>query len=269
MIKTTFESSTIVIDAPITDHCAVLGSITIKTSTKQSKNFIINKINYDAIVNELLSKNFKDIINLQNPNCTAKAFVDIIQTSILNNSLKIITPRRIRCIKPWITPGLVRCMKNRDLMHIKSKKETNNIVLKITYTRYKNYCNDLLKRLKRNYEKSQLSKHVKNPKLKWKIIDSITNRNNKKESPIDLLKTGTTPQNALNKANSYFTSIGKELAEKIIAQKLHNTDNPERTQNPVNPMAMLETSEEEVEAILMNLNSDSATGWDDIPTKLL
>ncbi|CAF4850788.1 unnamed protein product [Pieris macdunnoughi] len=28
MIKTTFESSTIVIDAPITDHCAVLGSIT-------------------------------------------------------------------------------------------------------------------------------------------------------------------------------------------------------------------------------------------------
>lgn len=269
MIKATFDSSTIVIDAPITDHCAVLSSIATKAKTKQSKNFIINKINYDAIVNELLSKNFNDIINPQNPNYTAKAFVDIIHTSILNNSLKIITPRRTRCIKPWITPGLLRCMKNRDRMHIKSKKETNNIVLQITYTRYKNYCNDLLKRLKRNYEKSQLNKHIKNPKLKWKIIDSITNRNNKKERPIDLLKAETTPQNALNKANTYFTSIGKELAEKIIAQKLHINDDPERTHNPVNSMAMLETSEEEVEAILMNLNSNSATGWDDIPTKLL
>lgn len=216
ILKSKFPAMTLVMEAPLTDHSAVMTAVVLKNKIIKSVNTPTFKINYEEIVNEIIKKDFNDIIHSKDPNWLAEQLITRLNTAILNNTIRVITPRSTRCLKPWITPGLIRCINNRDRMHLKFKQESSNIVLKITHNRYKNYCNDLLKRLKRNYERNLLNKHVKNPKMKWKIINKIANRNNKQSSPDELLKTGITPEDSLERINHYFADVGKELAEKII-----------------------------------------------------
>ena len=54
-------------------------------------------------------------------------------------------------------------IKNRDKMHIKAKKAPDNLILKTTYSRYRNFCNGLLRKLKMAYETSELEKAKKQP----------------------------------------------------------------------------------------------------------
>lgn len=74
-------------------------------------------------------------------------------------------------------------MRHRDQLHLKCNKNLITIILLTTCKRYKNFCNDLPKRLKTKYEKQLLIKYSNDPKMKWKIINMITNsHNNKKNS---------------------------------------------------------------------------------------
>lgn len=71
--------------------------------------------------------------------------------SILDSvKLKHTTAKRISrskfTLKPWITPGLMKCMRHRDQLHLKARNNPNDTILQITYKRYKNFCNDLLKK---------------------------------------------------------------------------------------------------------------------------
>ncbi|KAJ0179100.1 hypothetical protein K1T71_004812 [Dendrolimus kikuchii] len=176
----------------------------------------------------------------------------------------------MNCLKPWITPGLIRCMRHRDRLHLKCKKDPTNIILNKSYKRYKNFCNNLLKDLRNKYEREELTKYANNPKKKWKIIDMVTNRNNsnKKTTATDLLYTEKSPEISLQSVNTYFSNIAKDLADKIIPC---NTDNEDLTLSlsPLKSMVMLGTSEQEIDSIINSLKSDSAVGWDAIPTKVL
>lgn len=70
------------------------------------------------------------------------------------------------------------------------KMDPHNNILKITYRRYRNHCNKLIKKLKRQYNHEQLSKYEKNPKQLWKSIKNITNFNeNKNREPIEMKST--------------------------------------------------------------------------------
>lgn len=266
MVKTNFSTTTLVLQSLLTDHSPVLSCVTLQCPIKPLKQMTINKVNYEAILADLNSVNFSNIMESHDAHWSSAQLLNILNTSIMNNTLKLLTPRRLRCIKPWITPGLVRCIRNRDRMHIRSKLEPNNVTLTITYSRYKNFCNDLLKRLKRNFLANELNKNAKNPKMTWKIINNITNRDTKKPPPLDLLKTKNTPELALEEINLYFTNIAQQLASKIIpcSDQIEESFSP-----PVNSMVMLEATEEEVESIIINLKTDSAMGWDGISTKII
>lgn len=85
-------------------------------------------------------------------------FFNILQQVITKHLVTISFPKNIRIIKPWMTPELVRCIRNRVKIHRKLGKFPNNEILKLTYKRYRNYCNSLIRKLKRTYEKGELEK---------------------------------------------------------------------------------------------------------------
>lgn len=64
--------------------------------------------------------------------------------TIKNNTQLIKSP----LLKPWISPGLMRCIENRHSIHRQLSLHPNNETLKVTCKRYRNYCNSLLKKLK-------------------------------------------------------------------------------------------------------------------------
>lgn len=93
-------------------------------------------------------------------------------------------------------------------MHKKLRLYPNNETLKVTYRRYRNFCNGLLKKLKIQYELNQIITCKNNSKKPWTAIKSLTYLQKQKEYPHDLLKAGDLPQSSTNTANQFFASVG-------------------------------------------------------------
>lgn len=272
LLKSKLSSTTLVLESYITDHKPI---ILMLTTAKQNQNPKLYKSrpNLDAIKSELQNINFTDIYNIQDTNELLNTFISQINTVIINNTSKIIIPRRQRILKPWITPGLLKCIQNRDQMHMRSKKSPNNSTLKITYTRYRNFCNDLLRNLKLTYEKCELQKAQSNPKELWKTIQDITNTRKVRTSPDKLLKISDNPQSSVNQVCSYFSNIGKKLADDIIKINRQPTtpsnNNLCESLTPIDSLVLLEVNETEVDSIISQLRNDCAVGWDGISSSLL
>lgn len=76
-----------------------------------------------------------DLSNLfttTDPNTTTDSLITLLTNTISKNTTIKILPKRKAILKPWITPGLLRCLRNRYQMHRKTKASPNNEVLKIT-----------------------------------------------------------------------------------------------------------------------------------------
>lgn len=90
-----------------------------------------------------------------------------IAESFDENTKAIIIPKSKRILKPCITPGILRCIRNINKMQLKLRTDPHNDTLKISFKRYRNYCNKLIKKLKRSYDRKQLENNLKKPKSLW------------------------------------------------------------------------------------------------------
>lgn len=128
--------------------------------------------------------------------------------SILSSSIETRTEYKKNCkskytTQPWITPGLTRCIRHRDKLHSKVRRFPKDEVLRLIFHRYRNFCNELLKKLKKHYESDQLVSNSNNSKGLWRAIKKITcNLQNKNNQPLDLIASGKNPVDSLNKCNT-------------------------------------------------------------------
>lgn len=267
IIKTKSPSKTFITNSSLTDHQAILLSLQISPSRKNClRNIEI--LNMKSLENDMRDIDFDPVFNSNDPNASLQYFIEALQTRISNNTSSKIISRRYTNIKPWITPGLVRCIRHRDKLHQKWKQTPNNTILSVTYKRYRNFCNNLLKKQKIQYDRAQLQKAGKNNKLIWKFIKSNTFRQTKVDTQLDLLSTCLNPSEATNKVNNYFVNVGKNLAEKTFSRTAINQCLPE-THNSLGSFVLLETDVQEVLCIIDGLKDVCAVGWDNIPNNVL
>lgn len=266
ILKTKLEALTFSLGTSITDHEAVLFCIKTQVAKPNSTTTKINlKIDIDKLKSECNNLKFDIVYQETNVNTAINNFINIIQLLIANNSIKRLIPRNKIIIKPWITTGMLRCIRTRDKMHMKLKTN-NDVILKISYLRYRNYCNNLLKKLKKQYERSQLIMSKNNSKKLWSTIKTITNNNKNKQIPLQLLTTHKTPKESINNTNEYFSNIGKRLSNMIPP---HISCVKKISKPPLNSFVLLPTDIEEVERTLQLLKSDCSPGWDQISADIL
>lgn len=156
-ILTNLSSTTLVVKNSLTDHDTILFAL----NTKMHK--ILNKqtktsINYEKISIDLQNFDFRPVLESSDVNVATSLLVNSISDIMNANTTCKTISRRKSTIKPWITQGLLRCISHRDRMHLKLKKDPENSILKLTYTRYRNYCNNITKNLKNQYHKTELEK---------------------------------------------------------------------------------------------------------------
>ncbi|CAG9787488.1 unnamed protein product [Diatraea saccharalis] len=159
---------------------------------------------------------------------------------------------------------------HRDALHRKTQNSQDNEILKISYRRYRNFCNDLLKRLKNEYEKSEINK-CKNPKQTWKTIRKFTNTIKETNHAEELLHSNSScPQTSINLINEYFSNVGKNLASEIDKSAVV-ADIPcaIKSNNHPNSFVLLPTDNIEITNLIQSLKNDSATGSDNIPSAFL
>lgn len=225
------------------------------------------KTDFNAAINYLQLVDFSFIKPTSDANETASLFVEKLSFAIVSNTKSHKVPNRRKIIKPWLTSGLLRCIRHRDRLHRNLKRDPNNEILQITYKRYRNYCNLLLRNLKRNYEKSLLQSSNSN-KDTWNTIKSILEISKPKTSANDLLRLDNGKN--IHEVNRYFSNIGKELADVLISLNSHNKSEYNFDIPPVmNSIVLLPPDEAEIESIIINLKSNCAVGWDSIPVKFL
>lgn len=216
-IKTSYSSTTIVPQTRITDHNPVLIYINMKLDrlyaiTKYKKH------NMPKINNELLKIDLKPVFASSDPNFCMEYLTNSIATIITDNTTTITLSSRKKIIKPWITPGLLRCIRNKDKLHKKFKLFPNNLILEATYKRYRNFCNKLLKKIKITYDTNLINNVKHDNKKLWSVIKNKINKPNQdKNDAINLLKSSSSKITTLNSINRYFIDrcrqdIGRQIS---------------------------------------------------------
>lgn len=270
MLKTTHSAKTFILENAPTDHSTVLLNENLNTSRRNASK-IKTSVNYIKALSEI-KDNLTDILSICDPNIVAETLISKISTALKNNETITKIPCRKRCKQPWITFGVLRCLRNRDKLHLKVKNDPDNQILKITYKRYRNYCQKFVRNLKNKYEKSKLENVNSNPKVLWRNIKSICYLNKDNNSNIrDLLTLKNSPLASANHINSHFANIGNNLVEKLNSSPPYEIiDEPHKVhRNPLNSFVLLNTDCSEINRIIDSLSKESAPGWDNISSTFL
>eukprot|EP00794_Sanderia_malayensis_P016541 gene16541-18216_t len=124
---------------------------------------------------------------------------------------------------PWIDQDLKKLMQIRDKLKKAATKRKSQFLMD-SYRQVRNKVNVLNIQLKQQYYTNMISACQSNMKESWKTINELLNKRSK-SSNIDSLKESGSEivhkKDISNAMNSFFCSIGKDLADKI-----HPAPNP-------------------------------------------
>ncbi|CAH2088133.1 unnamed protein product [Euphydryas editha] len=276
-VRSNNEAVGIVCSSNVTDHDLVLVGLTFNEKKIKKINRLIIKRNVEAIRNEIKLINWDQILQVPDVNKIAADFTNTILEIVNKHTSTTAVSQRFCNIKPWITPGLIRCMRHRDRLHSQTKRNPHDEMLKIIYKRYRNFCNNLLRKLKIQHERKELERSKGNTKKQWKVIKNICNLAPKRREPLELLNiNGTLDENqSLQLCNSYFATAGKALAKDILLklnrtqEMLANEVKVDDRNNLSSSFFMQPTDVFEVEALISKLENDKASGIDGIGGSLI
>jgi hypothetical protein len=267
-----------VLNSSVTDHSLVL--VKFSNVFNRPTPYYKNVVDIDNACKMLFASD-ATFLNIYNcPDTFANSFMGMIKAAIQANTTSVTISTNKRILKPWITTGALKCINLRNSMQTKLKNEPNNTILKITYRRYRNYCSNLIRKLRRNHNKLKISKSVNQPKKLWSTINEITQYKPPKVNNIDLLNIKPEPKLSVNYVNNHFVNIGSSLADIILKQVANNhpVSSSPSCSHP-GSLVLLDTDHDEVphdphvphdeDNILMSLDSSSACGWDGINISFL
>lgn len=273
-LKTNLPSFVTVVNTQITDHLPVILSINKHKPNINSRKSHI-KTDWSAVLAQIKLIDYESMFESDDADIVTDLFISSISNIIKSYTKQIFIRKKDRTIKPWITPGILRCIRTKDKLHTQYKLNPRNLTFKITYLRYQKKCSQIIFTAKNNYDKSYIANSLHSPKATWKAIKDMTYSPKNNPPPNELLLIKNTPQESVDYVNNFFASVGSELAHKILvntsSQPTPSITAPSyfNTATPHNSLVVLPTDEAEIKTLIMDLKSDSATGWDGIPSRLL
>lgn len=90
-------------------------------------------------------------------------------------------------LKPWVTPGLVRCMHHRNCLLMRAKVNPKYSVINLIYTRCRNFYIGPISKIKNDYAFRLLLQNKGNAKSLWRTIKSVCHLTVKNKEPTELL----------------------------------------------------------------------------------
>jgi len=196
---------------------------------------------------------------INNLDCTDWRKVKIMKILTYNNFIKS------KSIKPWVTKGILKSIKRKNLLY-KSYIKSPNITNKKKFATYRNKLNHLLRLSKKHYIEKKIKESENNMKETWKIINSLLNKSKGKNNyPTHFSDNNTkdTDYNIIaNKFCRYFSNIGSNLAKKISEVDVNYKSFLQG--NYISSLFFKDTTPGEVESITMKLKNISSYGSDEL-----
>ena len=170
--------------------------------------------------------------------------------------------------KPWLTTGLKKSIKIKNMLYIKAKRNYCKETLD-RYKRYKSKLSRLMKISERDYFNNKILSLKDNAKKTWSVIKNIINKQKAKRYTesfmIDdnLINDGNV---IVDKFNEFFANIGTNLANKIPRSSKNASDFIDVDIN--NTIFLRSTDNNEIKTVIKMLK-DSSPGWDNITASCL
>lgn len=276
-VPTTTRAEAVICPVDLTDHSLIMAGFSVNNYRTNPLKRSRLKIDFEGLSLAAKQIDWSDIINRPSLEDVVSNFSSHLSDLVSNNSRFVQVSHKKFCIKPWMTPGLIRCSKHKDKLHSEAKKYPNDEPKKIVYTRYRNFYISLLRKLKADYERNELNNSRNIPRKLWNCINRISHRPLKKncDSPQDLLKVKNNVKDSLDECNKYFTSVGQDLANSIL-KKLNESHESLTAKvkmrtppSPLNSFFISPTDESELKNLINSLKTDSSPGLDNISNKII
>ncbi|CAG4995799.1 unnamed protein product [Parnassius apollo] len=121
-----------VLNTTITDHTMVLLHITnVKPQLVYNKTKCI--VDFEKAIIDLKNKNIHELLLCNDPNVLTELLLGKLMQSLKENTGLLLVPKCKRIIKPWMTPGVLRCVRHRNNLQQKLRQNPNDEILRISY----------------------------------------------------------------------------------------------------------------------------------------
>lgn len=258
-----------IIESSLSDHKQIYIEIG-KLVPKPNKIIHYKALDYEKLYNNALKTNYS--------NCEHDYYY------LEDHILKMIDKNKIDKTKfvnlpqnEWVNKSIIDSINLRNSLWQESKLKPEDKQLQNFFLQEQHKVKTQIKKNKKSYYINLFYKNYSHPKKMWEIINSLAlNKNKDSCAPPKLMSSSrliTEGTEICNLFNSFFTSIGMELANKIPYNYHINSGNSlmyehnskhEITLNDFSPCHTHEVSQ-----IIHNLNNNTSTGLDGISTKAI
>ncbi|VEN64599.1 unnamed protein product, partial [Callosobruchus maculatus] len=262
----------VILKRDLTDHYPILLNLKLKNELADTtqKNKLYSKIDY-ALLSQMISESKWDsVLGETNAETATTNFIQSF-TSMIKSCTKVyqICSKNVR-LKPWITEGLILSIRKRDQLKKLWSQNPNNIIMQNNYKRYRTILSNLINKTKYQYYKNKLQNNTGDVKKTWDIIKEVTNDKTNKKDIKTILDTNSEtisdPGQIASEFNSYFCSIGPQLASNI-----NPTDKnfKEKTETCPESCYFTPITANELINLISSLKNNVKCGEDQITTEVL
>ena len=231
-----------------------------------------NPDNIPSFIEKLESVDWSSLKDFDEPNTSYNRFLELY-SGIYNGCfpLKRVTRKQRRLKKPWLTKALLKSIKRKNDLY-KKYLRVPSMVNASLYKTYKNKLNHTLRLAKRLYYEKKLQDVKSNIHATWKILNEVLNRKKSKPQVNTVFRSDnleiSDPIEVANRFSSYFSSIGPNLARKILSPPCQShkdfLSGAFRESIFFNP-----TTKDEIITIAQSFASGKAAGYDSIPMSVI
>ncbi|XP_052746931.1 uncharacterized protein LOC112051825 [Bicyclus anynana] len=130
-----------VLNTTITDHLMVLLCLSNDDRRCPKMKTITD---YNEALQNFANKNLYTLLSNNKPELLIEKLTNEIKDSLDKNTRTILLPKNKRVIKPWIAPGILRCIRHRNKLQKRVRHNPSDENLKNVYKRYRNFCYNLI-----------------------------------------------------------------------------------------------------------------------------
>ena len=263
-----------VITQDISDHCFTFVKINTKkrSQTVRPRSYrSFSDSNLSNFYDSLGNIGWGDVYDSQQPEEAFNIFWDLFSTFFnLHFPIKKANfNRNFHKLNNFMTTGLLNSRRNKLELYksyLADKSDHNYL----TYKRYRNLYNKLLKASKKLYFETEINKNQKDPKAMWKLLNESINRSSSKSCVINEINVNglnlTDPTEMANEFNIFFSQI----AHKIRSTIPETSTSPDSYTTPRNPTFEFHLcSPEIINEIILSLETKTSLDIDNVNTKVL
>lgn len=165
-----------VVEANITDHYPIF--IVLKADAPcHEASYSASVFNEEKFVEVIGDTDWSLVKAMLDPVMAVNSFYSAFLKAVTLSTTTVNCKRKYKqpC-NPWVTESLLMCMRKKDNLYKKLKKQPFNNLLQLRYKKYSNVLSNLLKQAKKRYYEKALSQSKFNAKKKWKLLNDFLNR---------------------------------------------------------------------------------------------